>query len=507
MKLLRGVATTLLCLFSVTQIWTQTTINCSSANGNREMRGIWVATVNNIDWPSAPNLSTAAKQKEAVAIIERVKKMGLNCIFLQVRPSCDVIYNSAIEPKTYFVSGESAATDTFDALDFWIEEAHLRGLELHAWINPFRVAPKLDYVCAENHVSKQHPDWTIKYSDKILLDPGRHETRQYIDSVICEIASNYDVDGIHFDDYFYPYPVKGETFVDTASYAANNPLNLSLEDWRRSNVDSVIKTTYNTIKRIKPWLKFGVSPFGVWRNQRDDSRGSDTRAGTTDYDVLYANVLEWVDKGWVDYVVPQLYWESGNKAANFDVLAKWWGDACSDKVQIYVGHSIFKINSGSKAWNKRGEMPAQIENVRNDVKLSGSVLFSYRQFNRNLLGLEQELAERIYAKPALTPFVPPTFAGNNPPVRGPQIDIYNLDKDNDTIFWTVNETCAPTRFFVIYRYPKGEPENEEVVAITGATHYALEPRNGKRRKFVFRIAATDIWGSEHKKSKPITVKY
>lgn len=499
----RLLTTMLMCIFSITQIYTQTIAKSADLLPQREMRGLWVATVNNIDWPSSPGLSTDALEREARTIVTRAKEMGLNAIFLQVRPSSDLIYPSQYEPLTTYLTGETNnLPEGYDVLKYWIELAHENGIEIHAWLNPFRVTPKADFATASNHIKNTHPDWAITYAEKQYLNPGLPQAREYVLNIIRDLVSRYDVDGIHFDDYFYPYPVKGESFNDSESYSKYNPYQLSLSDWRRKNVSEVIDSVSSLIKSIHPHVKFGVSPFGVWRNKSDDKRGSDTRAGITDYDVLYADIMEWIDNGWLDYVAPQIYWESGNKAADFDKLFTWWADACKDKTQVYVGHAIFKINAYGKPWENSNEMPSQINKVRQNTDLAGSIFFSYRQFNRNILDLEKTLRNDIYAKPTLTPQL--SYASS----EDGTIKVTDIDRDDNKIKWNAKCTGkAEVRYFIVMRHRKGHKEEQQIIDIIGKNEYTLKSTNEKRQKYVFNIAPVDKWGNIYEESEPISVKY
>ncbi len=498
-SIMRNILTLLISIFSITQIWTQT-IPLDTPS-EREMRGLWVATINNIDWPSVPSLSADSLKAEAIVILERAKAMRLNTIFLQVRPSSDVIYRSNIEPLTYYMSGtEDTLPANFDALLFWVEEAHKRGIELHAWINPLRATPKPDYLCSKQHISKQHPEWLINYADKQYLNPALPQVRQYIDSVVAEIVQRYDVDGIHFDDYFYPYPVQGEVFHDEKSYTLYNPNNLSLADWRRSNVDSLISSVSNVVHSIKPWLRFGISPFGVWRNKNADPRGSNTRAGVTDYDVLYADVLHWAEMKWIDYVVPQIYWEAGNRAVDFDELHNWWGNTFEPTgIDVFVGHAVYKINDSTKPWKNANEMPSQILKVRSHNALSGSVFFSYRQFNRDILGFEQKLKTDFYQHRALS-----VNKHQSQVLSGAQV--FGLEKVSGELQWQCSNADS-VRFYVVYEYPKGNQQEESILDIVGTQSYTLPQTGHKRTRHVVRIAPVDIYGYEYEKSERYTVKY
>lgn len=497
-------ASTLLCLFSITQLYTQTNNYYSSPK--REMRGIWIATVNNIDWPSQPNLPVDKLKRETDIILDRVKNIGLNTVFVQVRPSSDAIYRSQYEPfTTYLVDENSTLPADFDPLEYWIAQAHSRGLELHAWINPFRMTPKKDFACAPLHPSRTHQNWAVTYAGKMYLDPGIPDARQYVQTIVDDIASRYDIDGIHIDDYFYPYPVAGEPdFADTASYRKYNPSKLSLGDWRRENVNDVICRISQSVKQIKPWIAFGVSPFGVWRNKRDDPTGSDTRAGTTNYDILYADVAKWIDNKWIDYVAPQIYWEQGHSAADFDKLTEWWAERSKGKTQVYVGHAIFKVNTGAKAWDNPEEIPTQIAKVREHTDLDGSIFFSYRQFNRDLLGLEKKMQTTIFTNKSLTPLTLPNKYPKN-------IEVSDLEHKRGKLHWDVND-ASDVRFYAVYRYKKGDDfdtnKSNYLYELTDQQSITLEPSNKKKRtKYIYCVSAIDKYREEHNLSHRISIRY
>ncbi|MGN0029797.1 MAG: glycoside hydrolase family 10 protein [Marinilabiliaceae bacterium] len=472
----------------------------------REMRGIWVASVANIDWPSAPGLSDETLKAEADAIISRSEAMGMNTIFLQVRPCSDALYRSDIEPlSSYLVGSDFASPLRTDWLQYWIDATHAKGMELHAWINPFRVTPKADYNCADSHLSKTHPEWLVKYANKLYLNPGLPDARDYVTRVVMDIVRRYDVDGIHFDDYFYPYPSKGEVFDDSKSFAAYNPRHLKIDNWRRANVTAVISTVADSIRAAKPWVQFGISPFGVWRNKRDDNTGSDTRAGVTDYDVLYADILKWIDEDYIDYVVPQIYWEAGNKWCDFDVLEKWWGDRATDKTKVFVGHAVFKINDGkvpNQGWNSKAEMPSQMQKVRQNERLGGSVFFSYRQFNRNILGFEDYLSSDFYKHKALQSPMRNGKAG--------AIEIKHLERDGRLLTWEAEGDTSMVRFFMVFRAPRGESDglggNETIYSIVDHPYVYIPASRGRRQRYAYRVAAVDKFRVIHELSRRITVR-
>ncbi len=472
----------------------------------REMRGVWVASVANIDWPSERGLDEATLKKEADVILDRSVSMGLNTVFLQVRPSSDVIYKSSLEPLSFYLVGSNFSDSlSFDPLEYWIQGAHRRGLELHAWINPFRVTPKADYPCAENHISKTHPEWTIKYAGKLYLNPGLPVARDYVRNVVMDVVARYDIDGIHFDDYFYPYPSKGEVFDDSSSFADYNPDHLTRDNWRRSNVTAVIRAVSDSIRASKPWVQFGVSPFGVWRNKRDDATGSNTVAGITNYDILYADVMDWIDKSLVDYVVPQIYWEAGNKWCDFDVLEQWWGEKSTKDTKIFVGHAVFKINDGKKpnvGWNNKKEMPNQMAKVRSNERLDGSVFFSYRQFNRNILGFEEFLSDDFYKDKALQVTLDKG--------KVEDITISKIERDGSVLQWKVEGDTANVRFYVVFRTLRKDVDNigsnESILCFVDRPYISVPITTGRRQRYVYRVAAVDKYRVVHELSRRITVR-
>lgn len=496
MNCMRCMAVIAAMLLSVEQIYTQTTVG--NMDLQREVRGLWVASVDNIDWPSAPGLSEDALKREALTILDRAQGMGLNVIYLQVRPSSDALYHSTIEPLSYYLVGDKNgdALGDFDPLNFWTEQAHQRGMELHAWLNPFRVLQRTTSVTAADHISKKHPEWTFVYGDKVCLNPGIPEAREYVRTVVQDIVTRYDVDGIHLDDYFYPYPVKGAQIEDSEQYATYNDQGLSLSDWRRDNVTQLIQSLSSTIHDAKPWARFGISPFGVWRNKSLDDKGSDTRAGLTDYDDLYADILRWANDSIIDYVIPQIYWESGNKAANFDVLTQWWGQYCGN-IHVYVGHAVFKVNAYGDVWKNADEIPTQIEKVRQDQKLGGSVFFSYRQFNRDILGLERRLKEQLYTSRALPPAIK---------VTEPSLNVSKLDVTRSKMLTWRCDAPDSARFYVIRAYPKGQPMLKQVLQVVSGTSWQMPEGSGSRRKWIIQVSAVDKYGNEGQPSKRLVVR-
>jgi uncharacterized lipoprotein YddW (UPF0748 family) len=311
----------------------------------KEFRGVWIATVNNIDWPSAPGLPVAVQKRELRELIERIERLNLNVVIFQVRPASDAFYHSRTEPWSYFLTGKQglAPSPFFDPLAYAIELCHSKGMELHAWFNPFRVRNNGYYQLDPGSFAAKNPQYTHLFDNKLFLDPGIPQVRNHIVKVIMEVVRNYDIDAIHFDDYFYPYPIKGRKYPDTKTFSQYGKgfYPGRLNDWRRDNINRFIAALHDSIKAAKPSVKLGISPFGVWRNKSDDPNGSPGVKATTSYDHLYADVYKWLVNDWIDYIIPQLYWEQGNRFGDFTVLAKWWNDHCFGK-ELYLGQALYK---------------------------------------------------------------------------------------------------------------------------------------------------------------------
>ena len=307
----------------------------------REFRGLWVATVKNIDWPSKKGLSTRQQQEEWVNLMNQAAALHLNAIIFQVRPCCDSFYESGIEPWSEYLSGKAgrAPVPFYDPLAFAITEAHRRGLELHAWFNPYRVCLSNPGPRALPPVCLRHPELVRSYGQALWLDPGEEGTRQYSSNVVLDVVRRYDIDGVHFDDYFYPYPEKNEQNRET-DFPDNPPWEryqrrggkLSRADWRRQNVDEFVRSIYQAIKKEKPWVKFGVSPFGIWRPANPPSI-----SGFDAYNELFADSRKWLAEGWVDYLAPQLYWPIDQKAQSFPVLLRWWAEQNTRHRNLFPG--------------------------------------------------------------------------------------------------------------------------------------------------------------------------
>ena len=367
------------------------------AKERKEMRGIWVATVLNIDWPSKKGLSVESQKQEFIKILDNVKEWNMNTVFVQIKPVGDAFYPSKFSPWSEYLTGKQGQNPGYDPLKFMIEEAHKRNIEFHAWFNPYRLTMLggIDKLSNDN-IGKQRPDWTITYGGKLYLNPGIPEVNDYIVKSIMEVVENYDIDGVHMDDYFYPYKVKGEIYNDEEQYNKYGSNFLKVDDWRRDNVNKLIEKLYSSIKAEKKNVSFGISPFGVWRNISTDSvRGSNTKAGIQNYDDLYADILYWMENNWIDYVAPQIYWNQGFKIAEYNTLVDWWSKYAKEtKTNLYIGQAAYRI----KDWEKDDELINQIKYNRNSEEVKGSIFFSYSSLVKNPKGILEKIKNDVYFK-------------------------------------------------------------------------------------------------------------
>lgn len=303
----------------------------------REFRAAWVATIENIDWPSKKTLSSFKQKEEFLQILDVHKKVGINAVFVQVRSASDAFYAKSTEPWSEWLSGtQGKAPDPYyDPMNFMIEEAHSRNLEFHAWLNLNRGTHKNPKSITNDHITKKKPEWFVSYGGYKLYNFGIPEVREYIKDLVVNMVKTYDVDGIHFDDYFYPYAIAGETFNDAATFKKFGKGFDNIADWRRQNINLLIKDISDAISVEKKWVKFGISPFGVWRNASVDKKGSPTEGGQTSYDNLYADTRKWAQFGWIDYIAPQVYFAFQHPKVPYLPLVNWWGEKSWESAPIY----------------------------------------------------------------------------------------------------------------------------------------------------------------------------
>ena len=478
----------------------------------REMRGAWLTTVTNIDFPSNRNLTTKAQKAEICQILDSYSKSGINAVFFQVRPAADAFYYSEIEPWSKYLTGEQgkAPNPFYDPLDFIIKEAHKRNMELHAWINPFRIKTQAADTLTSDHPYSKNPSWGWDYNEKTYFDPGIPEVREYAQKIVFDIVKRYDIDGIHFDDYFYPYKNKEKVELpDQRIFRVygNEFYPNNIEDWRRNNINIFIEELSSAIKAEKKWVKFGISPFGIWKDDIDLGDNINRKGYTSSYDILYADIIKWLEKGWIDYCAPQLYWAIGYKPADYTKLLKWWDNHTFGR-NMYVGHSLYKVNpnSNEEAWRSSLEIERQIEALRKADNIKGSIFYSsvHLTKRKELEPLRDALENNFYKNYSLLPLMP--WIDDKAPSHPRNVKIENSINGN-LITWTApryKDEMNKAYKYIIYKVNDPKSENtliaENIVYITDKTSYNI-PLNTKDGYFI--ITAIDRM---HNESKGVTIK-
>ncbi|WP_446725005.1 glycoside hydrolase family 10 protein [Nocardiopsis sp. N85] len=432
---------------------------CGAADDKRQMRGAWLTTVGNIDWPSEPGLSADEQRAELDARLDEAAELGLNTVFLHVRPTTDAVYASDLEPWSRYLTGEQGGDPGYDPLEYAVAGAHERGLELHAWFNPYRVGVSSDLeTLADDHPVNEHPDWMIRYGGEGFLDPGDPEVRAWVTDVIMDVVERYDIDGVHFDDFFYPYPKDGEEFDDDASWEAHGGDFDDRDDWRRDNVNRFVAGIHERIEETKPWVRFGISPFGIWRNDGSDPTGSATE-GLESYAAQHADTRAWIREGTIDYVVPQLYWERGFAAADYEVLADWWANEVADTdVDLYIGQAAYR--AGEPGWQGENALTDQLDHSSGIDGIDGDVYFSFTSLTEEAAEAFAHVREEYYAHPALPPLadVPADADPRVGAVRG--LTATASDEGTD-LTWRADDDA---RLYAVYRIA---PEHAEIIESGG----------------------------------------
>lgn len=492
------------------------------SNPKREFRGVWVATVANIDWPSKKNFDTEIQKQEFIQILDAHQKNGINAILLQVRPAADAFYAKSRELWSRYLTGTQGKSPYpyYDPLEFAIKEAHQRGIELHAWFNPYRATFDLvDANTSSKHITKQKPNWFFTYGGKKLFNPGIPEVQSYIIQVIMDVVKNYDIDGVHFDDYFYPYPEKNQFLHDEKTYKKYGAGFNSIEDWRRHNVDTLMHRLSDSIHIAKKYLKFGISPFGIWRNIFQDPNGSETN-GFDGYSRLYADARKWVESGWVDYINPQIYFPFYYKAAAYEKLTDWWSKNTFNR-HLYIGLAAYRSEEKKGGWLDRQQIPNQIRYLRNNPQVKGSVFFSSKSLLNNLAGVGDSIRENFYRYPALTPTMP--WLDNIPP-NPPQnlrVELVKIhEEDRIDHFMPLLEWSTPLKGvdnemaygYIIYRFDEDEeintyaPKNILKILFNASQASFSDNTALPNRKYKYMITAIDRLKNESSHSNIVSVK-
>lgn len=441
----------LICLFFTT---------VQAQNPKREFRGAWIATVGNIDYPTSKTLTTAQQQAEFIKLLDQHKQAGINAVMVQIRTNGDAFYPSELAPWSEFLTGRQgkAPEPFYDPVFFMISECRKRGIEFHAWFNPYRAVANVNTAILDvKHVAIKHPEWLLPYGNLRVLDPGNPEVRKHVTQVILEVTNKYDVDGIHFDDYFYPYPTTGLVLNDSATYAKNKRGILNKNDWRRDNVNLLVKVISDSIKSVKPWVKFGISPFGIWQNKSTSQPLGSATNGLESYNDIYCDTRTWLQKGWIDYVAPQLYWNIGLTIADYSKLVPWWAENSFDR-HLYIGQAAYRINATDNiTWQNTSHMPSQIRLNRATNKVQGSIFYNTNTLNKNPLGFRDSLITNFYKTPSLMP----TMAWKDAIAPNvPQNLSINLTNTGLELKWTKPTTgtseLEKIKGYVIYRFANNE---------------------------------------------------
>ena len=452
----------------------------------REFRAVWIATVDNIDFPTQQALSVEQQKAELVQDLELAVSLKLNAVIFQVRPQCDALYRSEIEPWSEFLTGEMGKAQSFDPLEFLVGEAHKRGILVHAWFNPYRALHPAAKTVSDNHISRRRPDLVRKYGKYLWLDPGDKEVQDYSLSVIADVVRRYDIDGVHFDDYFYPYAEKNASgkkieFPDDATWQKyeNAGGKLSRDDWRRKNVNDFVEAVAREIKRIKPEVLFGISPFGIWQPFPEKEI-----TGLNAYAELYADSRKWLQDGTVDYLAPQLYWETARKGQSFPVLLDWWKSQNTKKRHLWPGIATYRI--GSNANFTAEEISNQIGLTKAAMQTRGAIHFSFKSLRNDLGGVQEVLARNVYARDAL---IPPSSWIKSPKILAPKVTV---TRDEKLVRATWTERGARKAFwFVVY----AKDQNGWSVSILPAVEKSIALSADRKIETII-VASVDRLGNE-----------
>ena len=491
----------LLALFLATGVGAQ--IQQQSPYPKREFRGAWIQAVNG----QFRGIPTEKLKQTLIDQLNSLQGAGINAIIFQVRPEADALYASQLEPWSRFRTGVQgqAPSPYWDPMQFMIDECHKRGMEFHAWINPYRVKTSLKSELSANHLYNIHPEWFVTYNNQLFFDPALPESRRHICMVVADIVSRYDVDAIHMDDYFYPYPAKGMDFPDDASFARYGGGFTNRADWRRSNVNILIQKIHETIRGLKPWVKFGISPFGIYRNEKNDPLGSKTN-GLQNYDDLYADVLLWARNGWVDYNIPQIYWQIGHPAADYETLVKWWAKNTENR-PLFIGQSVMNTIQNADPKNpSMNQLPRKMALERAYQTIGGSCQWPASAVVENAGKYRDALVQEYHKYPALVPVF--DFMDDKAPGKVRKVKKV-WTEDGYMLFWTApkaKDEMDRAVQYVVYRFDDKEKVNiddaSHIVAVTRNNFYKLPYKDGKN-KYRYVVTALDRL---HNESKSVSKK-
>ncbi len=475
-----------------------------SSAQKRQFRGAWIQAVNG----QFQGMGRDAMQQTLTYQLNELQKDGVNAIIFQVRPECDALYESSLEPWSRFLTGQQgkAPSPYWDPLAWMVAECHKRGMEIHAWINPYRAKTKGTTALATSHITQRNPQSYFQYGEQYILNPASKSNRDYICRVADDIVNRYDIDGFHIDDYFYPYPEAGLAIPDQAQYEADRGGFTSIGDWRRNNVNLFVKQLSETIHKRKPWVKFGISPFGIYRNQLSDPNNGSATRGLQNYDDLYADVVLWVNNGWVDYCVPQIYWQIGHPTADYETLIKWWDKYCSNR-PLFIGEDVERTVKYPDPQNAQShQLPAKHRLHKQMHHVSGTVLWYAKAVVDNVGNYGGVLRDNYWRYPALQPRMP--FIDDKAP-KAPKKLKPVWTSDGYMLMWKAPKGSKwndKVKKYVIYRFKLGEEVNiddpSKIVATTGYTWFKL-PYNDGTTPYIYVVTALDRMQNESKAVKKI----
>lgn len=481
----------------------------SQSNPKREFRGAWLHVIGQTQYQK---MSTDKCKKYICSQLDKLWDAGCNVAIFQVRPTADALYESEIELWSSWLTGKRGRrpNPAWDPLQFAIDEAHKRGMELHAWLNPYRVTSSSKEVLPKEHLANKEPDRFVKFNGQIFFDPAYPENREYIATIIRDIVSRYDIDAIHLDDYFYPYPNGRNKFNGDGKSYEKFGNGMNRDDWRRQNVDLLIELLHKTIKAEKSWVRFGISPFGIWRNKKNDSRGSDS-SGLQNYDDLYADVLLWDEKGWIDYLAPQLYWQLDLKAAPTRKLMKWWNDNVRN-AHLYIGQEVKRtMDTADPGNNDTNELDTKVRMSRELSNVSGNIWWHGYWVTDNYKGVADSLALKYQSSLAL----PPAYGSSH---QASAVKNLHREKHDGKTFIVWNhpddfagygaaergedDRATDVVKYVVYQFFKGEEidlgDPQTIIAITPFNRICIDETD---EEMIFVVTPVDRMNREGKPSK------
>lgn len=510
----RWIMSVVLTFVVLTTIFPMPTKAASDATPKYEMRAAWIATVTNIDMKAG--MTKAQYTTWVRQTLDQLKANQFNAVIYQVKPTNDAFYPSKLAPWSSYITGKKQGTDPgYDPLLIMTEEAHNRGMELHAWVNPYRVTMPGQALTslAPDNVARTNPGWVIKYGQQYYLNPGLPEVQNYLLATVKELVANYDIDAVHMDDYFYPYKIKNEAFPDQAAFKQYGTSYKNVDDWRRNNVNQLVKNIYSTIKETKPHVQFGISPFGVWRNKSLDPTGSDTKAGVNNYDDLYADTRQWMKDGSIDYIAPQIYWSKTLSVAKYTTLVDWWSREVATyanvhPINLYIGMADYKVgNDSDNAWNNKMELPNQVITNRADGNVQGQMHFSLRSIQKNTLGYATILKQQLYNYTAVTP----ATAWKNPMQPSKPTAVQVSQDAAGTRLEIKDQSSQQPRKYIIYRFEGNkvgsyqDPRNIVDVVYNTKGHTVFVDKTANSSKvYTYGITAVSATGVESKDAFVVT---